>query len=248
MNTEQSLIAPESQNHLTHALDELGLSIEDLNIPRLLLMHNSSDLVGSGEAKLGDIVNSQTNEIVGGIDKPVEILPLHLYKTIRITDVSGGAGRGKWLRDEAVTLANTHLIKLRRGKENGVDVTYDLCMNYYVLLNKDIESGLIMPAIVTFKKSSLRTGQQIASNTLTFKMAGKPSYAYSTLLSSKKEKMESAVYAVFKCIPGKATSAAGLEAAEKWNAILATKQPRVTPEMETMPIPEVIGVEEKDVF
>lgn len=60
---------------------DVEVSSRDLVISRITLMQGLSELVSDGKAKLGDLVNSVTKEVIASKDTTVELLPFYCTKT-----------------------------------------------------------------------------------------------------------------------------------------------------------------------
>lgn len=208
---------------MAQAMEETGISASDLIIPKLHLMQNTSELVGEGKAKLGDVVNLQTMEVVGGFEKKVEVIPLKLYKTWVIYDMSGP--KAKYARQEPVTPGNENLPW--EDKENGIPIRRDFTINFYVLLKDDVAKEEAFPIVISFKRTSLQAGKQMA--TQVFKMAalGKPSYNQTLLLGVSKEKKDTNYYGVFECSKGNLTSEVEKAAAKHWLAMVNSMKYKV---------------------
>ena len=114
----------------SQSMGDDGISMKDLIISKILLMQNTSELVGEEKAKVGDMVDSQTSEVLGGYDKAVEIIPLSLFKVWREYDVSGTTP--KFIQQYPVTADNETLPWEFQSKD-GVPYRRDLCMNFFAI-------------------------------------------------------------------------------------------------------------------
>ncbi len=203
---------PTSLSATAKALEELGVSSQDLIIPKLLLMQNTSEYVGDGKAKLGDIVNSQTIDVIGGLDKAVLLVPLKLYKTWRVYDMS--SGQPEFKRQDAVSASNEKLPW--EGVEDGKPIRRDLCMNFFVLLGSELADGTAFPCVVSFKRTSIQAGRQLATHLFKRACLGQLPYSQAIPLQVKKEKKDTNTYAVFEMGKASALSAEFIQAAKDW--------------------------------
>lgn len=211
------------------ALKDLGVETKDLVIATIQVMQNTSGLVAEEKAKLGQIVNMQTEALVGGIDTPVQILPLKLFKTLRVYDVSSGF---KFLREEPLTSLNEK--SEGEGMENGIPVKRYHTFNFFVLLKKDMEKGEGFPCLVRFRSTGMNAGRQLATYLYKLVFFNKKPYTNFVGLSTKKEKKDTNVYAV-PVIETKSPEAATPEQvaeAESWLAMLAAGNYKVAEENE----------------
>lgn len=224
MNHENTL--PASTNEETKAvtmsdtLGDLGISSEDLVIPRLMLMQNTSEYVGDDKAELGDIVDSQSIDVIGGINKPVEIVPLKMYKTWRVYDMS--SKQPKFKRQEPVTAANAEL--KWEFIEDGVPHRRVFHMNFFVLRKDELDQGMSFPAVISFKSTSLNAGKQLATAMFKLHHLGLPAFSQSQMLTVKKEKKDTNTYAVFEIRKGQTLTAEQQAAAKRWIQTLAEKR------------------------
>lgn len=199
------------------ALRELGIDAKDLVIPLIQVMQNTSALVGDDKAKLADIVNMATEQVLGS---PVAFLPLKLYKTLRVYDVSTGF---KFLREEPLTAENEKLageaFEDVDGKQTAVK-RYQT-FNFFVLLKSDLDKGEGFPCLLRFKSTGMNAGRSLA--TLLYKKVffRKKPYSQFAELTTRKEKKDTNTYAVAGVSPGDEASAAHVQAAENWLAMLA---------------------------
>lgn len=172
----------------------VGFTSEDVEIPTLLLMQNTSELVGEEKAKLGDIFHTGQLQVVGGLDTPVEVLALGGSKTHVIYDLSGKTP--KFLRQEKVTAENENAPS--EDTENGKPIRRDLSLNYLVVLVDAIKEGMPFPTLISFRRTNSRAGRQLASHFMTSEFMDSPAFSQVVTIGSRKEKYESNTYAVFE--------------------------------------------------
>jgi len=212
METQVAMKEPTNAVSVSHAMTDSGITSSDLIIPKLLLMQNTSESVGDGAAKLCDVINSQTLEVIGGLNTPVEIIPLKLVKTWRIYDMSGG--QPEFMRQEAVTPANVNLPW--DGVEEGITIRRDLCMNFHVLLLNDVKKGEAFPCVVSFKRTSMQAGKQLATHLFKMAALGRLPYSQSLELKVSKKKQETNTYGIFELGKGTPLTSEHQEVAAKW--------------------------------
>ena len=215
---ELALARQEQAQVMATQMVEAGISPDDIVIPRLMLMQNTSEYVGDGKAKMGDIMNAQSMTVVGGINTPVEIVPLKMFKTIRIYDVSQQPP--KFIRQEPATPATEKLPF--EGNEGGVAVKRYLNLNFYILMKKDIDNDEAFPVVVSFKSTSLRAGKQLATQLFKMLALRKPVYSKSVMLTVTKEKKDTNYYAVFGIAEGSVVDETTRAKAEEWLANIGT--------------------------
>ena len=81
-----------------------GVDASDIIIPKILLMQAISQLVEQDKAKQGDFIHSLDEVVVGSKeDKPVEFIPLGMYKTLQTYEDN------KYIKTESLTPENANL-------------------------------------------------------------------------------------------------------------------------------------------
>ncbi len=201
-------------------MEDAGIESKDLSIPRIQLMQPTSEMVGDNKAKNGDIVKVDTNEVIGGVDNPLEIVPLSLYKTVVIEDMS--VKPPKFIRQEALNSSNEKLPW--EDTENGKPIKRTHCFNFFVLLSKDVAEGAGFPTVVRFKSTSMAAGRQLATHLYKMISLDRLPYSKAVSLEVKREKKEQNTYAVFSI--GKTRDATPEEiqvASDNWSALKALK-------------------------
>lgn len=203
-------------------LAELGVSAQDLIIPKLLLMQNTSEYVGDKKAAMGDIVNSQSLEVVGGIGKDLAIVPLKMYKTWRVYNMD--SGQPEFVRQDAVTAQNEKLpwedMEEIDGKK--VPIRRDLCLNFFVLLRTDLENGDAFPLVVSFKRTSTQAGRQLATHLFKMACLGRLPYSQTQVLQVKAQKKDKNTYGVYEIAKGAELTEEQKQLAGDWLKRLAS--------------------------
>jgi hypothetical protein len=212
-------------------LQALGFNTNDILIPRLRLMQPTSEEVGDEKFKMGDIVESLAAEKLGGVDTPLEIVPIHIFKTWRNYRVDGEfkARGGKLVSVTPVTAENEK--QPWEGTETidgkPVPVRRDLSYNAYVLLKRDLESSTAFPMNIVFKRTSANAGKQLVSLVYRLGMMGTPMFGKSILLGASKQKKDTNSWAIFEVKTGGAVSSEHQEVCKKWQQIVKTAAVRV---------------------
>jgi hypothetical protein len=209
-------------------LNEWGMgdvSSRDVIIPKILVMQGLSDLVGEGKAKLGDFVDSITSEVLGSIDKPLSIIPLHMQKSWIISRRKKGESKFEFERYEDVTSANEgYPLEAADGDDT---IKYEYALQFYVLRPEDPT----LPYVVTFKSTSTRAGKALATQMyFRNKAAGLAPAAFVMELSSKKEKNDKGTFAVMEVKPKGRTSAEQEKEALNWFKVIKAGKTKVAAE------------------
>lgn len=165
------------------------MTAQDIVIPKLLLMQGMSEQVSSGKAKLGDYVNSVTQEILGSVEKPIEIVPFMMEKFWVHNKFNGK----KWAFDfiERMTPQNqsdSWEYTNAKGEKCKRIYTY----NFYVLV-----AGQALPLITSFSSTSAKAGKELATQMYTINALAKKAPASKViLLGGKIDKNDDGSYAV----------------------------------------------------
>lgn len=143
--------------------DEQILAGERL-IPKIHLMQGQSLLVADGKAKMGDIVNLVTGEVLGDFNTPVEIIPIKKMPSTwvvydRVMDENGQSER-KFKEIVDVTPQNVNW-EWSVLDTKGVAVRdNDYCINFLVLAAKDTR----LPFVISFKRTSVKAGKKLVNH------------------------------------------------------------------------------------
>ncbi len=219
----QIIVPGQTNMTISDRMAASGITGKDVATPRLQLMQPTSGAVGDDDAKVGDIINTSTNEVLGGVESPVEIVPMELYKTLLIEDAS--VKPPKFMRQEPATSANENLPW--EDTENGKAIKRTLCFNFFCLLSKEVAEDDSMPIIVRFKSSSLAAGKQLATHLWKRAALNQEPYTQTMMLGSKKEKKDTNTYAVYTMSKGRKVTEKELETARLYFPSLKSLRAKV---------------------
>lgn len=208
---------------MDNILSDLGISANELAIPKLLLMQNTSEFVGEGMFQMGDIINSLSKEKVGSLDSPVEIIPLFMQRNWVVYNVSDG--QPVYMRQEPVTSANEKLPW--DDIEAGVVIRRDMSLDVYCLLTKEIESGEAFPIVISFRRTSFNAGKIIATTGMKLRVLGRELFSKVISIKSMRQKSEKNVYAVLESTPSRNATSSEIEAAKIWASALKNNTHKV---------------------
>ena len=159
------------------------VSSQDIVIPKILCMQGLSQLVIDEKAKMGDLVDSMSEEIIGNcVKKPVQFIPFHLAKIFIVSKWNEAAKDYEFDHIEDVTPANEATpYETRIG---GDLFKNEYCMNFYVLRPEDTS----LPYIISFKGTARKNGKVLATQMyIRNAQAGKIPPAYVMELAGTKE-------------------------------------------------------------
>lgn len=220
--SNKELSKKETVNLMTSAdvLGEVGITSDDITVPKLFLMQNTSLSVGEGQAKLGDILNSETGKVIGGLEKPLEIIPLKNTKVWMVYDITQSPP--KFIRRDDWSVENKS--SPYEEIEKGVKIRRDMGFLFTILLKEDADKGEAYPCNILFKRTSAPAGKQLASLVFRRLTTGKSHLDYSAILSVVKQKTDSNIYALFNVAMGTKVSEKASSEANKWFNMLRSKK------------------------
>lgn len=167
---------------------------EDLLIPRVKLLQPLSPEVQELDMKAGQIINSLTKEVL-----PVEFVPVFVFKEyIRFNardeksegyDDKYAPGALMWKTSDP----NAPEVEQTKFGPNGERPLGQQVLNFFSYF-----PGCTMPIIVSFSKTSYKTGKQLYSLA---KFCGGDMFSRKYTLSAKKETNDSGIFWVFQVAP-----------------------------------------------
>jgi hypothetical protein len=187
--------------------DGPALSSQDIIIPKILAMQGLSQLVTERKAQMGEFRNSLTGALLGSVDQPVNIIPFYMEK-LWIEFVPNEKGKMKFSGYVPVTLANEDL-PWEDTNERGVVVKRrDYTLQFYCLLEKDLEQGITQPYVLSFKRTSLKAGKKLATQIyVTNKQLALSPAGVVISLEGKLDSNDDGTYVVFDITAGNKTPA-----------------------------------------
>lgn len=204
-------------------LAALGVDAQDLVIPLVQIMQGTSELVGDGKFKLGDIVNMQTVEKLGDFDSKIKILPLKMYKTLRTYDVTNNGF--KFMSEEPWSPANEKL--QGEGSIDGTPVKRYQTINLFALLKSDLDKNEAFPILLRFRSSGMNAGRAITTHLYKRVFLRQLPHSQFVELGAKREKKDTAAYGAWIVGLPENASKEHQQVAEQWLATLATASVKI---------------------
>jgi hypothetical protein len=192
-----------------------GVDATDIIIPKVLLMQAISQLVEQEKAKQGDFIHSLDEVVIGAKeDKPVEFIPLGMFKTLQTYEDD------KYVKTESLTPENANLPY--EEVVNGVKVNRTKTMNYYVIRPDDVENMSVFPMVITFKRTSLKGGKKLATKLMMLEEFGAEIYMKTFKLVARQEEGDKGKYYVMDIVDGRKSNDIEVKQAIKWSERLKT--------------------------
>jgi hypothetical protein len=202
-----------------------SLTSRDITIPKILPMQGLSKKVTARQASFGEFRTSDNNALVGTIDKPIQFIPFYLEKVWIIFHEEKGNFKFKGL--EPITPRNENLPYEEINAE-GVKVRRDRTMNFYVLLADEVEKGGAIPYVISFRRTSLRAGQQLATQMFVKNVeAGKTPASVVCELGGSSQSNDKGTFVVLNVAAKRDSSASEVGTAFKWVKTIKQGQAKV---------------------
>lgn len=196
---------------------ESAVDTADLVIPRLLLNQLTSKAVGAGKAKIGEIMNSLTGNIVAAPDKELIYIPLTLKKYWKKFEVVNGTK--KYRGTEPYTSKNAD----RELKETigTVGWEYDLVIDCFGFTEDDVKNPASLPSVLSFTRTSYNAGKKISTHMKMLEMANLEYFAKLISISVNKQQNDKGIFYTFDIqTKGEDTPEAYAHQILKWNKVL----------------------------
>ena len=159
----------------------------DVIIPKILAMQGLSELVTDGKAMFGEFRNSVTGDLLAKLGEDIEFIPVKRDKVWINFKYDEKADKFEFDGIESITRHNEDA-PLEFKNEDGILCRRDRTFNFYVLLTRDLEQGVVQPYVLSFRRTSLRAGKVLGTQMyITNKNAGKIPAAVAMKLSGKKD-------------------------------------------------------------
>lgn len=217
MSKKNEVIKQENSVALTHeaSLDAWGqsaISSKDIVIPKILCMQGLSDLVSQDRAKMGDFIDSLTEEVIGNYQTaPISFIPFHMEKLWMVSTKKQGETQFKFKNFEQVTAQNEN--RMFTEVIGDEEYQYQYTMRFYVLSPNDMS----LPYIITFKGMSTKAGKVLATQMFVKnKAAGLIPPAYVMKLSGTKDKNDKGTFIVLNVASERKSTNEEIAAAFNW--------------------------------
>lgn len=163
-------------------------SSNDIVIPKIQLMQGMSQAVTSGKAKLGDLVDSVSGDIIGDVNKPLEVVPFHMEKFFVVQKFNGK----KFLYDRIEKITPQNENAAYEFDENGSKMKRVYTRRFYVLT-----AGNVLPYTIDFASTSSKAGKELATEMFVKNAMMKlPPASSKIAIGVKIDKNDDATYAV----------------------------------------------------
>lgn len=193
----------------------------DLILAKILLMQGQSERVQSGDAALGDLVNSLTGEKLGDKNTPIEVVPIYTFKTWIVSNKAVPSKENKepkfeYVRTENMTVDNQDRTELEDVEADGSITRFDRALNFYVMLKSELDKDEGMPYALQFRRTSYKAGRKLATHFERMRMIRRPPAAKSVNIGAYFDKNDKGSYWCFDVTPGNPTKPEHEAVAKEW--------------------------------
>lgn len=203
---------------------------ETILIPKILLMQGLSKQVAEEKAQMGDFLNSLSNKVIGtGREKAKEdlkVVPIKMFESWVIfekIEQKKGEAKLEWKGIEPLTAANADWA-LEDEDENGVPIRRDRALNFYVLLQSELDDPRALPYLLSFRRTSYNAGRKLSTHFAQCRKAGVPPARDVFVLSATKESNDHGTFYVWDANPAdEKITDEQLTEAYNWYQTLQTK-------------------------
>jgi len=162
----------------TEMMGDAGISATDLLISRVGVMNALSELVKSGEFRIGDIVDTDAEEKLGDAKTSFDFVVLKTFKywtTTKDKEYVKGSKRPAINNNE-----------LPWTEDGGIKNIYN--QSFYILLRRDLETGVEIPYTINFRSTEIKKAKRICTILYRMLQQGTASYGNYFSMSTKEER------------------------------------------------------------
>lgn len=213
----------------------------DILIPKILTAQFTSKFVQSEEVQAGQLVKSTSLDVIGGKDKPVQIIPLHHTKNWVVSKKV----QGKYEFQRFEPFSQAHRDLSWEYDEGGASWKREMSLNFFVLIPSDIDADLIarkaiketgsipdveaslLPCMLAFKSTSYKAGKSLVTHFAKAAEFGLPPFVNYFNLTTEKVTNDRGTFFVLNVDRGGKTNDDHLGPCAKWHNIVARQSMKV---------------------
>ncbi len=135
---------------------------KDLLVPMICVAQGVSEVVKQGKAKANDIYETVNKTVLGDSKNPVKFIPVKYFKTWVHCEVMKNMPEFRSV--EPYTVANSNRYKYEETREDGTTWRNYEVLNFYVLLEKELEEGNAFPYLLSFRSSNKKKGRPLINH------------------------------------------------------------------------------------
>jgi len=204
-----------------------NLDSSDIQIPRLHLLQGLSKGVSDGDLKMGEILHTGDQSVVGGPKSPVTFIPFHVMKVNQKFNTDSQPEEYICTEDYANQPWDEPGYVWE--KRDGSKITCNV-RNYKTIVVHGIipsEDDMALPVSITFKSAAGKNAKAIVSHFATvqqfnnLKGTSKPAHGFAWELSSELIKGDNRSYAIWTMKKSRKSSEEEIEECNSWAQALS---------------------------
>jgi hypothetical protein len=202
------------------------VTAKDMIIPKILPLQYMSEKVKDKQGEYGEFRDTLDNRLLGDLATPFEVVPFLLQKKwieFEMVAKRGGGMEREFLQvipiqDDPTKAGFNDDLPLRT--EDG-KIERDRVMDFFVLIPEDIQKGESFPYVLSFRRTSLKAGQKLATQLYVRNLnAGKVPPATVMLISAKTKENDHGTFVVQDVEAKRPSTEKELQEAFKWFKIV----------------------------
>jgi hypothetical protein len=190
LKAANDVVVPDGMKELMDMMPKA--EAKDLSIPTILTVQTTSEFV-EGDVKAGDIINRDTLQVLGGVGKKLNFIPLTFFKSWQ--HFSRLEGKQTWLNEEMYTGQSYPWTEEGAGP-GGADLIHDETYSFYVLLESELTNAMATPYLLKLKRTSAGEAKKLVTAMDRAKNAFIEPWSLIFSIETSKEKGEKGVYFV----------------------------------------------------
>lgn len=204
------------------AWGEPTMSARDMVIPKILPLNYMSEKVKLKQGEYGEMRDTLSNTKFGDLKSPFQFIPVLLQKKwIEYDMIPSKSGPPKRefkqtvvIQDNPTKAGYNDDFELR-SKDGSVE--RDRIMDFFVLIPSEVEAGQSFPYVLSFRRTSLKGGQKLATQMYVRNAnAGKVPAATVCELSAVSRENDKGEFVILDVNPKREATAAEIQAAFTW--------------------------------
>lgn len=203
----------------------------DIIIPKILPMNFMSEKVKDGEAAYGEMRDTLANKKFSDLNTTFEFVPFYMEKKWYEFDIitnKAGAKKREFARVVSIQDNPTKPGYNDDLKYAEATVERDRVVDVYVLIPSEIEQGLDMPYVLSFRRTSLRAGKKLLQQMFVANYAaGKVPAAVTMKLSTKSVSNDDGEFVVMDVNASRESSAKEISECLKWLKLIRAGQTKL---------------------
>lgn len=202
------------------------ITSQDMVIPKILPLQHMSDKVKDKQGEYGEFRDTLSNELFGDLETPFEVLPFLMQKKwlefSMIPQKNGGFKREYSgttpIQDNPLIEGYNDDLPLR---DEATKIERDRVLDFFVLIPGEIVTGTALPYVLSFRRTSLKAGQKLATQMyVKNKNAGKSPAAVVMEMSGKDKENDDGSFVVQDINPKRQATDLEVNEALKWFKVI----------------------------